>query len=351
MAFANTSMRTAHTLASCLLCGALLATGACKKSTTSPQAQPAAATSTVAPGPAPKGMVWIPPGSFFMGSDDPMFSDAQPVHPVKLAGFWMDATEVTNADFKAFVEATGFQTIAEQTPRPEDFPQAPPEALVAGSVAFHPPDHDVPLDDPSQWWTYQPGVSWQHPEGPASSIAERLNHPVVHVAWTDAAAFCKWMNKRLPTEAEWEYAARGGLDRKRFAWGDDPKPGNKWVANVWQGRFPSENAAEDGFTATAPVAHYQANAYGLYDVAGNVWEWTADLYHPDYYKQSPAENPLGPTQAHDPQEPGVQKRVMRGGSFLCSDLYCVRYAVGARGKGAPDTGSSHLGFRCVQSGN
>jgi len=294
-------------------------------------------------------MAWIPPGLFFMGSDDPMYPDAQPVHPVKLKGFWIDTTEVTNLAFQRFVDATGFRTIAEQAPRPEDFPHVPPEALVAGSVAFHPPDHDVMLDDHSQWWTYEAGVNWRHPEGPESSLEGRMDHPVVHVAWTDAQAFCAWANKHLPTEAEWEYGARGGLDRKRFAWGDDPKPGKQWVANVWQGRFPSENKAEDGFVATAPVAHYKANAYGLYDVAGNVWEWTADLYRPDYYAQSPPENPLGPASAHDRQEPGVQKRVMRGGSFLCSDLYCVRYAVGARGKGAPDTGSSHLGFRCAQS--
>lgn len=342
--------RSASFVAQGLVFASLVASGACKDSPlNATEAQPSPSAQVKAPGPAPAGMAWIPAGTFFMGSDDPMYPDAQPVHAVKLSGFWMDTTEVTNEAFQRFVAATGHQTIAEQAPRPEDFPGAPPSALVPGSVTFQPPDHDVSLHDPGQWWAYRAGVNWRHPEGPESAIAERMNHPVVHVAWTDAAAYCAWMQKRLPTEAEWEHAARGGLDRKRFAWGDELKPGNLWAANVWQGRFPAENKAEDGFVATAPVAHYKANAFGLFDVAGNVWEWTADLYHAGYYAESPTENPRGPSTSLDPREPGVEKRAMRGGSFLCSDLYCVRYAVGARGKGAPDTGSSHLGFRCAKS--
>lgn len=324
-----------------------LASG-CKKAELAPAAAPPK-TTPQAPAHGPEGMAWIAPGSFFMGTDDPMFVDARPVHSVTLDGFWIDTTEVTNAAFETFVRATNFKTVAEHAPRASDFPQAPPEALVAGSVTFSPPDHHVSLEDPSQWWTYKAGVSWRHPDGPDSQINDRAHHPVVHVAWTDATAFCAWKGKRLPTEAEWEYAARGGLDRKRFAWGDEEKSANKWMANVWQGDFPAQNAAEDGFTRTAPVGSYAPNGYGLHDVAGNVWEWTADLYHPSYYAESPTRNPLGPTQSHDPGEPGVVKRVMRGGSFLCSDLYCVRYVVGARGKGAPDTGASHLGFRCARS--
>lgn len=334
-----------------IVCVCLSASSGCKDlpAPTKAEASPDAIARAQAPEPSPAGMSWIPPGSFFMGSDDPRYADAQPVHIVKLSGFWMDTTEVTNEAFQRFVAATGHQTIAEQTPRPEDFPDAPPEALVPGSVTFQPPNHDVSLHDPGQWWAYRKGVNWRNPEGAGSSIADRMDHPVVHVAWTDAAAYCAWMKKRLPTEAEWEYAARGGLDRKRFAWGDEPKPGNLWAANVWQGRFPAENRAEDGFVATAPVGHYKPNAFGLFDVTGNVWEWTADLYHAGYYAESPTENPRGPSTSHDPREPGVEKRAMRGGSFLCSDLYCVRYAVGARGKGAPDTGSSHVGFRCAKT--
>ncbi|MCG5051766.1 MAG: formylglycine-generating enzyme family protein [Myxococcales bacterium] len=324
---------------------------ACKKEAVPPPAPPppppAAVEAREAPKP-PQGMVFIPPGRFAMGSDDEMFPDARPIHPVSLDGFFIDETEVTNTAFAAFVAATAYETIAERRPDPKDFPGVPPEALVPGSVAFHPPDHPVALDDHSQWWAYEAGVDWQHPEGPQSAIAERQDHPVVHVAWLDAQAYCAWAHKRLPTEAEWEYAARGGLAGKRFAWGDDPKEGGQWMANVWQGRFPSENTAEDGFARTAPVRRYKPNGYGLYDVAGNVWEWVQDYYRPDAYAHSPNQNPKGPNDSFDPNEPGMVKRVMRGGSYLCSDLYCVRYVVGSRGKGAEDTGSSHVGFRCAR---
>jgi formylglycine-generating enzyme required for sulfatase activity len=274
--------------------------------------------------------------------------DAQPVHPVRLRGFWIDRHEVTNAEFAKFVAATGYVTIAERTPRAEDFPGAPAENLVAGSVCFKAPDHDVSLDDHLQWWTYVPGANWRHPEGPQSDIDSRPNHPVVHVAWDDAAAYAKWAGKRLPTEAEWEYAARGGLDRKRYVWGDELLSQGRWMVNNWQGRFPRENTAIDGYPGTAPVGSFPANGYGLFDMAGNVWEWCSDWYRPDTYSNSPPDNPPGPRDSFDPAEPGVSKRVQRGGSFMCSDLYCTRYLPGARGKGEPSSGANHVGFRCVK---
>jgi formylglycine-generating enzyme required for sulfatase activity len=299
--------------------------------------------------PAPAGMVWIPPGKFWMGSDDGLFPDAQPVHQVELDGFWMDKTEVTNAQFACFVEATGYVTVAERQPNPKDYPDAPKEKLVPGSIVFTAPKEKLPLDAPLAWWKYQPGACWRHPEGPGSSIEGRENHPVVHVCWDDAVAYANWAGKRLPTEAEWEYAARGGLDRKRYVWGDELKPDGKWQANIWQGHFPNENTAEDGFRGTAPVGSFPPNGFGLYDMAGNVWEWCADWYRPDYYAESPGRNPPGPGSSHDPMEPGVPKRVQRGGSFMCSDMYCVRYLPAGRGKGAVDSGAPHVGFRCVKS--
>jgi formylglycine-generating enzyme required for sulfatase activity len=294
-------------------------------------------------------MVWIPGGSFTMGSDNEMTPDAVPLHEVTLAGFWMDETEVTNDEFAAFVKATGYVTTAEKKPDARDYPGVPADKLVAGSVCFHAPREEVPLDDHLAWWRYDKGADWRHPEGPKSSIKDRGRHPVVHVSWDDAVAYAKWAGKRLPTEAEWEYASRGGKARQRFNWGDEPTAGGKWMANVWQGRFPSQNLKADGFYGSAPAKSYRPNAFGLYDVAGNVWEWTADWYRPDYYAKAPKANPLGPNDSFDPQEPGVPKRVQRGGSFLCSELYCLRYTNGARGKGAPDTGNSHVGFRCARS--
>jgi formylglycine-generating enzyme required for sulfatase activity len=300
-------------------------------------------------GPAPEGMVWIPGGAFWMGSDDPMMRDARPIHLVGVDGFWMDRTEVTNAQFARFVAGTGYVTVAERRPDPRDFPGAPPENLVAGSIVFSPPDHDVDLDDFYVWWRYVPGASWRHPEGPGSSVEGRENHPVVHVCYDDAVAYATWAGKRLPTEAEWEFAARGGLDRKRYTWGDELRPDGRWVVNNWQGAFPRENTAEDGHLRTAPVGSFPPNGYGLVDMAGNVWEWCSDWYRPEYYRYSPSRNPTGPETSHDPAEPGIPKRVQRGGSFLCSDLYCTRYLPGARGKGAIDSGQSHAGFRCVRS--
>jgi formylglycine-generating enzyme len=288
-----------------------------------------------------------------MGSDEPMFRDARPWHRVYVDGFWIDKTEVTNEQFAKFVKATGHVTVAEKTPRAEDFPGAPPENLVAGSVVFSPPDRAVPLDDHMRWWSYVKGANWRHPQGPHSDLQGKEKHPVVHMAYRDAEAYCKWDGKRLPTEAEFEFAERGGLDRKPYAWGDDFKPGGRFMANTFQGHFPDKNTVEDGYATTAPVASFPPNGYGLYDMSGNVWEWTSDWYRPDYYQTIAASgevvrNPQGPADSFDPGEPGVPKKVHRGGSFLCTDQYCSRYKVGGRGKGEPDTGTNHLGFRCVK---
>lgn len=302
---------------------------------------------TSAPSPAPEEMAWVPGGWFWMGDNN--FKDAQPEHLVYVDGFWMDAHEVTNAQFAKFVAATGYQTVAELPPKQEDFPGAPPEALVAGSIVFAPPDHEVPLDNHLQWWAYVPGADWQHPEGPDTNILDRQNHPAVHIAWTDAMAYAKWAGKRLPSEAEWELAARGGLDREPYCWGNELRPKNHWQSNIWQGKFPLSNTAGDGYRATAPVGSYAPNGYGLFDMSGNVWEWCSDWYRPDYYQKSVDKNPPGPDSSFDPLEPGMPKRVQRGGSFMCSDAYCIRYVPGARGKGEPSSAAGHVGFRCVQA--
>lgn len=293
-------------------------------------------------------MVWIPGGSFQMGSEDAAFMDARPVHKVSLAGFWMDEHEVTNAEFERFVQATGYKTIAERPLDPKDFPGVPAESLVPGSAVFTPTSGPVMLDNPMQWWTYLPGASWKRPSETQSSITGKENEPVVHISYTDAAAYAEWAGKRLPTEAEWEFAARAGKVYKDYYWGDDLKPGGKWAANIYQGSFPDKNTDEDGFKGIAPVMSFPANAYGLYDMDGNVWEWCSDYYRPDYYKNSPEQNPKGPSDSFDPDEPNAVKRVQRGGSFLCSDQYCVRYRAGSRGKGEVNSGSNNLGFRCVK---
>lgn len=301
-----------------------------------------------APGAAPEGMTWIPGGEFYMGDEN--FEDAAHIHLVYVDGFWMDKHEVTNAQYAQFVAATKYVTVAEKQPEAKDFPDVPAEELKPFSIVFKKPGprDRVNLQRHEGWWDLKYGASWQHPEGPGSSIKGRENHPVVHICYTDAAAYCQWAGKRLPTEAEWEFAARGGLDRKTYAWGDELKPGGKWMANIWQGNFPYENTKEDGFEGTAPVGSFPANGYGLRDMSGNVWEWCADWYQPNYYRDSPEKNPQGPISGYDPLEPNTPKRVQRGGSFLCADNYCVRYIVGTRGKGEVTSAASHIGFRCVK---
>lgn len=331
-----------------------------------PRRGPFAETSVrtpAAPGPAPAGMVWIPGGEFSMGCLDPRslphggpdpMADARPVHRVRVEGFWMDATEVTNRQFAAFVTATGYVTVAERVPRAEDFPGAPPENLVAGSVVFTPPTEPVPLVDHLRWWAYVKGADWRHPSGPESTIEGHDDDPVVHVAFEDAEAFARWAGKRLPTEAEWEFAARGGLPGATYPWGDEFNPHGRWMANTWQGRFPGANTAADGYPGLAPVGRFPPNAYGLHDMSGNVWEWCSDWYRPDTYAkatatESVAVDPHGPDSSFDPLEPGQAKRVQRGGSYLCSEAYCARYIVGTRGKGEISSATNHIGFRCVQS--
>ncbi|MCS6853059.1 MAG: formylglycine-generating enzyme family protein [Gemmataceae bacterium] len=303
------------------------------------------------PGPVPEGMVWIPPGKFRMGDSQGLFPDAEPVHEVELDGFWMDETEVTNAQFARFVEETGYVTVAERAPDPAEFPGAKPELLVPGSIVYLPPKEPTSLDNYLAWWRYVPGANWRHPEGPGSDIKDRMDHPVVHVCWFDAVAYAEWAGKRLPTEAEWEYAARGGLDQKPYVWGEERNPSGRWMANNWQGDFPNTNSALDGYKTTAPVRSFPPNGYGLYDMSGNVWEWCSDWYRPDYYRMSPRKNPQGPDGASsfDPLEPGIPKRVQRGGSFMCADSYCIRYMPAGRGKGEPKSAAWHIGFRCVRS--
>jgi sulfatase modifying factor 1 len=308
-------------------------------------------------------MVWIRGGEFSMGAvddgghagpgcGDPT-ADAQPVHRVYIDGFWMDSTPVTNETFAAFVRATGYLTVAERTPTALEFPDAPRENLVAGSVVFVPPSQPVPLDTQFRWWAYRKGASWRRPTGPGSAVKGRERYPVVQVAYEDAAAACRWEKRRLPTEAEFEFAARGGLSGRRYAWGDELRPGGRWMANIFQGHFPDDDNGADGWAGIAPVASFPPNAYGLYDMAGNVWEWVGDWYRPDYYATLDAygvtRNPTGPDDSYDPGEPGVAKRAQRGGSFLCTSEYCTRYLVGSRGKGEPSSGANHLGFRCVAS--
>ncbi len=307
-----------------------------------------------------EGMVWIPGGTFMMGGDnDQADPDEFPKHQVKLDGFWMDATEVTNAEFREFVEATGYITIAERKPDWEEIkkqlppgtPKPPDEMLVPASLVFSSPGHQVNLNDYSQWWEWKQGASWKHPTGPDSNIQGKDDYPVVHVSWFDAMAYCEWAGKRLPTEAEWEWAARGGMEDKIYPWGNEHIDEGDPKANSWQGTFPANNTERDGFYGLAPVKSYKPNPYGLYDMAGNVWEWCYDLYHYEYYKELAKSdltiNPKGPEESFDPQEPYAVKRVTRGGSFLCNDSYCSGYRVARRMKSTQDTGLSHTGFRCV----
>jgi formylglycine-generating enzyme required for sulfatase activity len=264
----------------------------------------------------------------------------------------MDRAPVTNAEFERFVKATGYVTVAERPLDPRDFPGVPKEKLVPGSAVFTPTGSAVPLDNPLQWWRYTPGANWRHPGGPSTGIRTRADHPVVHVAYEDALAYARWANKRLPTEAEFEFAARGGLDRNRYPWGNEMTPGGKAAANTWQGKFPAGDRGEDGHSGTSPVTAFPANGFGVYDMGGNVWQWCSDWYRADVYAMraataGPVKNPQGPESSFDPQEPGAAKRVLRGGSYLCTDQYCARYLVGSRGKSEVSSGTSNLGFRLV----
>lgn len=315
------------------------------------------------------GMKWIAGGSFSMGaSDQEGKRDEYPAHQVEVSGFWMDETEVTNAQFAAFVKATGYQTVAERKPDWEELKkQLPPgtpkpdeSLLVAAALTFTPPNHPVPLNNAAQWWSWTPGANWRNPEGTnktanyteAQFLAERGQYPVTQLAWEDAAAYAKWAGKRLPTEAEWEFAARGGLKDAIYPWGNEAIETGKAKANTWQGSFPDQDTGWDKFTGLAAVKSFPANAYGLYDMAGNVWEWTADWYHQDYYsslKDKKTHNPAGADSSLDPDEPGVPKKVIRGGSFMCNDSYCKGYRVTARMKSSADTGLQNTGFRCVSN--
>lgn len=308
-----------------------------------------------APAPAPAGMLWIPGGTFTMGSDDASSRpNERPAHRVRVDGFWMDEHDVTNAEFRRFVEATGYRTTAERpvdweqlqtqvapgTPRPAE------ELLQPGALVFMPTDGPVDPREMNRWWRWVKGANWRHPEGPGSDLAGREEHPVVQVSWDDAAAYARWAGKQLPTEAQWEFAACGGLEGKRFAWGDEFKLGGKFMANTWTGDFPYNNTKEDGFVGTSPVKSFPPNGYGLYDMGGNVWNWVSDGYRPDAHVRQRAgsccEHPEGPAFGHE--------RVTKGGSFLCHASYCESYRPSARRGTPPDTGMSHIGFRCALSG-
>ncbi len=308
--------------------------------------------------PAPEGMVWIPGGQFLMGSEHhEARKDEKPVHPVAVSGFYIDVTEVTNQQFKKFVEATGYRTTAELKPKLDEvMAQLPPgtpapseDQLVPGSLVFHATDGPVNTQDFSQWWTWTPGADWRHPKGPQSNIQGLDDHPVVHISWYDAVAYCDWAGKRLPTEAEWEFAARGGMQQNPYVWGDEKPSDVEPQANIWQGQFPYRNTARDGFMRTAPVKSFKPNPYGLFDMAGNVWEWCSDWFRQDTYSlraNTDVINPIGPERTDHPLEP---RRVQRGGSFLCHRDYCSSYRPSARMSSSADSGLSHLGFRCVMT--
>jgi sulfatase modifying factor 1 len=303
-----------------------------------------------APGAPPKpGMHWIPAGTFAMGSEQ-FYPEERPVHHVRVDGFWIDEHPVTAAEFRRFVRETKYVTLAERSPDPADYPDADPELLVPGSLVFRKTSGPVNLDDYSNWWEYVPAASWKHPGGKGTTINGRDHHPVVHIAFEDAGAYAAWAGKELPTEAEWEYAARGGLDDAVFAWGDEHFPGGKAMANSWQGEFPWQNLKLDGFEGTSPVGSFPPNGYGLVDVTGNVWEWTCDRFtqqHPDDVEHACCA-PRNP-RATEPEETGdaIGRRVIKGGSHLCAPNYCLRYRPAARQGQAIDSSTAHLGFRCV----
>jgi formylglycine-generating enzyme len=290
-------------------------------------------------------MTWVPGGTFLMGSAD-FYPEERPVHRVSVDGFWIDDVPVTVAEYRRFVTATGYVTVAERPPDPADYPDADPALLVPGSLVFRRTEGPVDLRDFRNWWAYLPGADWRHPGGPRTTCRARGEHPVTHVAYPDAQAYAAWAGKELPTEAEWEYAARGGLDAAVYAWGDDFAPHGQLMANTWQGRFPWENLGTDGYEGTSPVGSFPANGYGLYDMTGNVWEWTCDHFLPRHVPAA-AGGCCGP---HKPQTAGSARqrlKVIKGGSHLCAPSYCLRYRPAARQSESVDTSTCHLGFRCV----
>jgi formylglycine-generating enzyme len=304
---------------------------------------------------APKGMVRIPGGDFQMGSAD-FYPEEGPVHEVGVDEFWMDEHPVTVAEFRRFVKATDYVTWAERAPDPAAYPDAVPELLVPGSLVFHATERPVDLSDYHEWWSWTPGAQWRHPEGPGSTLHGRERHPVTHVAYDDAAAFASWIGKELPTEAEWEFAARGGLEGKVFVWGDEFAPRGKMMANTWQGEFPWQNLELDGYAGTSPVKSFPPNGYGLYDMAGNVWEWTSDFFTPAHgggekHPCCAPRNPrvTSPAESYVLDQPGadIPRRVTKGGSHLCAPNYCLRYRPAARQGEAVDTSTAHIGFRCM----
>ncbi|SFI66387.1 formylglycine-generating enzyme family protein [Planctomicrobium piriforme] len=350
--------------ASVLMCGLLLAAVLVPPITATP-----ARVLTKEPAGRPADMVWVPGGVFEMGTDeylgpgdanpDRLKLDEHPAHNVELDSFWMDATPVTNREFAKFVEQTGYKTFAERQLTKDDFASRGADVSLfkenvinPGSMCFNPAFNKQQLVTGVPGWEHQvwkivDGADWRHPDGPESSVEKLLDHPVVHIAWEDAASYCEWAGKRLPTEAEFEYASRSGGKDLKYPWGEEFLPDGKYMANFWQGEFPTDRRNEDGFLTTSPVKSFPPNALGLYDIAGNVWEWCSDLYAADYYAHSPRINPKGPSESFDPQQPGVVVRVQRGGSFLCNVNNCTGYRTRARGRGEVASSSYHNGFRCV----
>lgn len=308
----------------------------------------------------PSGMILISGGQFQMGTnDEESYAPERPAHPMQVKSFHIDMTEVTNSEYEKFVKATGYKTVAERKPEWEELkkqlpagtPKPDDSLLIPGSLVFVPPKTAVNTDDASQWWVWTAGANWRNPEGPQSNITNRMNHPVVQVAYEDAVKFCRWAKKRLPTEAEWEYAARGGKQGTRYTWGNDLYPNGKFMANTYQGGFPHADSKKDGFNQLAPVGQFPKNGYGLHDMIGNAWEWVGDWYNDKLYIERIMKKTAGrktPPKCHDSTDAHAQKRVIKGGSFLCSEEYCTNYRPSARRGTAFDTGMSHISFRCVK---